>query len=195
MTDATAPPPPEEPISEEAAAKEPAAGEAAAEEAAAKEPAAEEPAAEEAAAEELAASEAERAALFDQLQRARADYDNLNKRKTRELMTALDRGAANLVTELLSVLDNFDYAMQAARSSDDAQLAKGVALVHEQLLGVLQRSGLEEVPGAGSLFDPAHHEAIAHEDGDGDPVVTEVARPGWRFRGQLLRPASVKVAQ
>ncbi len=143
----------------------------------------------------LVAAEAERAALADQLLRARADYENLNKRKTRELMTALDRGAAHVVTELLGVLDNFEYALQAARSSDDQQLAKGVELVHGQLLSALQRSGLEEVPGVGAGFDPVIHEAIAHEDGDGDPVVSEVLRPGWRFRGQLLRPASVKVTQ
>lgn len=144
----------------------------------------------------LAAAEAQRDAFLDQLQRARADYDNLNKRRHREVAEARDRGQASLVEGLLEVLDNFGFALRAAEISDDIQLAKGVQLVHDQLLGALERAGLEHIPGAGATFDPSHHEALMSEP-DGvardQPEVLEVLRSGYRFKSHLLRPASVKV--
>lgn len=141
---------------------------------------------------------AERDTYLANLQRARADYDNLNKRKNRELMGALDRGGAAVAERLLEVLDTFGFALQAAAESEDAQLAKGVTMVHDQLLAALQECGLEEVPGVGAPFDPEHHEALMQtEDGEDrdEPVVAEVLRTGYRFRGQLLRPAAVKVVR
>lgn len=139
---------------------------------------------------------------LDQLRRARADYENLNKRKTRELMDALDRGAAGLVARLLDVLDNFALALDAARGSEDERLAKGVGMVHAGLLDVLAQAGLEEVPGVGAPFDPNWHEALIQVEASqalgepvGEPVVVEVLRTGYRLKGRVLRPASVKVAR
>lgn len=146
----------------------------------------------------LAEAEAARDAHLDQLQRARADYDNLNKRRHKEVAEARDRGQAALAEGLLEVLDNFGFALRAAEESEDTQLAKGVQLVHDQLVSALERAGLEPVPGIGAPFDPAHHEALMSEaDGvDRDhPEVVEVLRTGYRFKTQLLRPASVKVAE
>ncbi len=153
---------------------------------------------EEAASDPLAAAVAERDDYLDQLMRARADYDNLNKRRHREVAEARDRGAAHLAGELLEVLDNFGFALKAAETSEDQQLAKGVQLVHSQLLDVLRRSGLQEVPGVGETFDPAHHEALMSETDDTDrehPEVGEVLRTGYLFKSTLLRPASVKVLE
>ena len=141
---------------------------------------------------------AERDDYLDQLRRSRADYENLNKRRHKEVSEASQRGTAALVENLLEVLDNFGFALQAAEASDDAQLAKGVQLVHGQLMDVLERSGLEEVPGVGAPFDPAHHEALMSEQDDTDrdePEVSEVLRVGYLFKGRLLRPASVKVVE
>ena len=115
---------------------------------------------------------------------------------TSAVSAARDRGAAALAGALLEVLDNFGFALQAAERSADEQLAKGVSLVHEQLLAALSGQGLELVPGVGSTFDPTHHEALMHEDDGAEreqPEVAEVLRTGYRFRSQLLRPASVKV--
>lgn len=150
----------------------------------------------------LAEAEGLRDDYLDQLRRARADYENLNKRKTRELMDALDRGAAAVVARLLDVLDNFALALDAARGSEDERLAKGVGMVHAGLLEVLTQAGLEEVPGVGAPFDPTWHEALIQVDASevlgepvDEPVVAEVLRTGYRFKGRVLRPASVKVAR
>ncbi|MGI9018778.1 MAG: nucleotide exchange factor GrpE [Euzebya sp.] len=139
---------------------------------------------------------AERDDYLDQLQRARADYDNLNKRRLREVAEARDRGVAALAEAMLVVLDNFGFALQAAETSEDTQLAKGVRLVHTQLLEVLSRAGLQEIAGVGEVFDPSLHEALFSESDDTErehPEVAEVLRTGYRFKSQLLRPASVKV--
>ncbi|HVM39858.1 MAG TPA: nucleotide exchange factor GrpE, partial [Acidimicrobiia bacterium] len=73
------------------------------------------------------------------------------------------------------------------------KLKKGVELVYAELLAVLERSGLERVDALGRPFDPNEHEAVMRDEGDGDPVVTEVMRQGYRFRGRVLRPAMVRV--
>ena len=146
----------------------------------------------------LADAERQRDDYLDHLRRERAEFDNFRKRNARERLEAMDRGVQSLMTELLGVLDNFGHVLTAAQDSPDEALAKGAAMVHEELMGVLGRFGLEDVPGEGSAFDPQWHEAMmqvaAEEDVD-EPVVVEVLRPGYRFKGRVLRPASVSVAQ
>lgn len=150
----------------------------------------------------LAAAERERDEYLDHLQRSRAEFENYRKRTTRELMEALDRGAEALCADLLGVLDSFGFALEAADRSEDDGLAKGVRLLHEQLVDVLVRAGLEEIPGEGRPFDPTVHEAMLQVDAEealgeavDDPVVVEVLRPGYRFKSRVLRPAQVKVAR
>lgn len=150
----------------------------------------------------VAVAERQRDDYLDQLLRSRAEFDNFRKRTARERLEALDRGAEQLVAKMMGVLDNLGFALDAAEKSDDTQLAKGVQMVHAELMGVLTEAGLSEVPGAGAAFDPAVHEAVMQvdpaEDGpspDGEPVVVEVLRRGWMFKDRLLRPASVSVAR
>ncbi|MBA2528851.1 MAG: nucleotide exchange factor GrpE [Euzebyales bacterium] len=147
----------------------------------------------------LAEAERSRDEYLDHLRRERAEFENFRRRSTRERMDALDRGAEQMVASLLGVLDNFGFALEAAEDRDAGdQLAKGVQMVYTELIGVLKRSGLEPVPGAGAAFDPNHHEAMLQVEAEepvDEPVVVEVLRPGYRFKGRVLRPASVKVAR
>ena len=151
-------------------------------------------------------AERERDDYLDQLQRARAEFDNFRKRTARERLEALDRGAEQLVAKMMGVLDNLGFALDAAEKSEDVQLAKGVQMVHGELMGVLTDAGLAEVPGRGATFDPTVHEAVMRVDAaqaaeagvvdgtaDGEPVVVDVLRRGWTFKGRLLRAATVSV--
>lgn len=134
----------------------------------------------------------------DHLKRERAEFENYRKRAARERQEAMERGEEQLVERLLPVLDNFGLALEAANRSEDEGLAKGVQMVHTELVSALTESGLEEVPGEGAAFDPEIHEAMMSEESEealSEPVVTEVFRPGYRFKGRVLRPASVKVAR
>ena len=88
--------------------------------------------------------------------------------------------------KLLDVLDVFDAAMAHGQGFDQA---------YAKLLTVLAKEGLERIDPAGAGFDPNESDAVAHEDGDGKggPVVSEVLRAGYRWKGRVVRPAMVKV--
>jgi molecular chaperone GrpE len=105
------------------------------------------------------------------------------------------RAASALVTKLLPVLDTLDLAQahqsQASAGSDDA---KALTAARSMLLDALNKEGLERVDEAAVPFDPAVHDAVAHAEGEGDEVVIDqVLRSGYRWRGQVLRPAMVSV--
>lgn len=140
----------------------------------------------------------ERDTYLDHLRRERAEFENFRRRSQKERMEALDRGAEALAAQLLSVLDNFGYVLEAAKDADDA-VAKGVRMVHSELRETLERAGLEDVPGVDAPFDPTWHDAVMQVDGetteDGEPKVAQVLRNGYRFKGRVLRPATVAVTQ
>ena len=140
----------------------------------------------------------ERDTYLDHLRRERAEFENFRRRSQKERMEALDRGAEALASQLLNVLDNFGYVLEAAKDADDA-VAKGVRMVHAELRETLERAGLQDVPGVDAPFDPTWHDAVMQVDGDatddGEPKVAQVLRNGYRFKGRVLRPASVAVTQ
>jgi molecular chaperone GrpE len=140
----------------------------------------------------------ERDTYLDHLRRERAEFENYRRRSTRERTEAFDRGAEALISQMLGVLDNFGYVLEAAKDHDDA-VAKGVRMVYTELRDVLGRAGLEDVPGVGAPFDPKWHDAVMQVEGEtteaGEPVVAQVLRTGYRFKGRVLRPASVAVTQ
>lgn len=137
----------------------------------------------------------ERDELRETLQRVQADFENFRKRTMRDQTVQLERAAERLVDDLLPVLDSFELAVLSVPEGDlddaAAKLRKGVELVYAELLGVLEKAGLERIDAHGRVFDPEEHEAVMRE-GDGD-VVTEVMRTGYRLKGRVLRPAMVKV--
>jgi molecular chaperone GrpE len=130
-------------------------------------------------------------ALAQQIQ---ADFENYKKQMLRRQTEHLERATEGLVEQLLPVLDSFELAMSALAEADES-VRKGVELVYAELLAVLEKAGLERIEAAGQPFDPNEHEAVLHEDGDGDPVVTDIMRTGYRLKGRVLRPAMVKVAR
>jgi molecular chaperone GrpE len=146
----------------------------------------------------VAVAERQRDQYLDHLRRERAEFENFRRRAARERSEAADRGAEQIVSNLVGVLDNFGFILEAAKNSPDEALSKGAAMVYAELMDVLGKSGLDVVPGAGEPFDPTHHEAMLQVDADepvDEPTVAEVLRPGYRFKGRLLRPASVAVKQ
>jgi molecular chaperone GrpE len=128
--------------------------------------------------------QAERNDYLDQLLRTRADFDNYRKRILKQQSEHTARAAEDLVVKLLDVLDTFELA----RAHD-----QGYDQVHDRLVAILAKEGLERIDPAGEQFDPNEADAVAHEDGDGGPVVAEVLRSGYRWKGRVLRPAMVKV--
>jgi len=96
---------------------------------------------------------------------------------------------------LLEVLDDFELALiHASEDVDTDRLLKGVELVYAKLTDALAAEGLERMHAEGEPFDPSLHEALMQTgDGDGEPRVAEVFRPGYTLRGRVIRPAGVRV--
>jgi molecular chaperone GrpE len=141
----------------------------------------------------------ERDEYLAHLQRTQAEFDNYRKRMLRDQTAHLERATAGLIEQLLPVLDAFELALGSggptATEAGAERLRKGVELVYGELLGALQKAGLERIEALGKPFDPEEHEAVMHvENEGGDPGVRDVVRAGYRLKGRVLRPAMVKVA-
>ena len=132
--------------------------------------------------------ERERDDYRDALQRLQADFENYKKRVVKQSEEVRARAAEGLVLQLLPVLDTADLALSHGAGEDVKQLSAA-------LFAVLEKEGLEKIDTAGGPFDPTHHDAVAHDPGEGDggQEVAEVMRAGYRWRGRVLRPAMVRV--
>ena len=142
----------------------------------------------------LSETELQRDEYLNALQHLQADFENYRKRVARSSEDAAQRAAGTLVASLLPVLDAFDLAAAhfAATPSDEATaLNQSRAL----LLDALEKQGLERLTTSGVSFDPQIHDAVAHVEGDGEgeQMVDDVLRAGYRWKGTVLRPAMVRV--
>ena len=137
----------------------------------------------------------ERDRYLELAKRAQADFENYRKRAARDVSAARERATAGLARDLLPAIDNLERALASAEPGDSG-LAHGVQLVHSELLGVLERSGVKGFDPAGERFDPNVHEALSTrpEEGQEAGVVLDVAQRGYRLGDTVLRPARVVVS-
>ena len=140
----------------------------------------------------------ERSTLLDQLLRRQAEFENYRRRVDRERAETYARSRAEVVLELLPVIDNFERALASLEHSgnDAKNLRQGIELIHRQLNDALAKFGLEPVESVGQAFDPNLHEAVSAEpssEHEENTVIAEFER-GYRLGEKLLRPAKVKVA-
>jgi molecular chaperone GrpE len=143
----------------------------------------------------LEAARAEVDTYREHLQRLQAEFDNYRKRVLREQTSAVELAAQPVIRRLLEVLDDFDLALMHAQDRPDFdRFLHGVELVYAKLLDTLRSEGLEKMDAVGKPFDPELHEALLQSgEGEGDPVVADVLRPGYTLKGRVLRPAGVRV--
>ena len=145
---------------------------------------------------DIDALQRERDDLLGTSQRLQADFENYRKRVLREQTALVERATEGLVEQLLPVLDSFELALaNLGLDTDVESMRKGLELVYAELLGVLERTGLEPIAALGEPFDPNVHEAVMQDDGPGEPHVGGVLRSGWKLKGRVLRPAMVKVTR
>jgi molecular chaperone GrpE len=149
----------------------------------------------------LADTQRERDEYLELAKRTKADFENYRKRMAAETQAALARGKAEVVRELVPVLDDLERALEAAGidpEGDSADgLTHGVLLVFRGLREALTRNGIEAVDPEGEKLDPTLHEALSTQPADGtEPgTVVEVLQKGYRLGDQLIRPARVVVAE
>ncbi len=132
----------------------------------------------------------------DELLRALAELTNVQKRRRQEMDQALQYAAEPLLRELLPVLDDLERALAALEGRDDDPLRRGVVLVQDRLRRTLEREGLEAIRPRGAAFDPGLHDALLQRPAPGvaPNTVIEVVKPGYRYRGRVLRHAQVVVS-
>jgi len=133
----------------------------------------------------------------DRLLRALAEMDNMRRRSQRDREEFTRYATESLLRDLIPILDNFDRALEAARSNRDAaKLVEGVELIQRELLRVLERAGVKRYSALGQPFDPTRHEATARvvsADAKPNTVVAEIL-PGYLLHDRVLRAAQVAVA-
>lgn len=134
----------------------------------------------------------------DLLLRKSAEFDNYRKRTERERLAVNEAAAADLLGELLPLVDDLERALEAEAGADTVDAyRRGVELIHQQLLELLRKRGVRPIEALGADFDPHYHQAVSHEPAAGhrDGEVVEEFRTGYMLGDRLLRPSMVKVAK
>ena len=135
---------------------------------------------------------------YDRLLRKTAEFDNYRKRVDRDRQSMAEAAAADLVRDLLPLVDDLERALKVETGAEGADAyRRGVELIHRQLLEVLRKRGVRPIDALGADFDPHFHEAVAYEPTKGrreGEVIEEFGR-GYMLGDRLVRPAMGKVAK
>ena len=126
--------------------------------------------------------------------RLMADFQNYKKRVEKEKKDLYSYANEKIIIELLSVLDNFERALEQETEGDGFK--EGMEMIFKQLGDVLEKSGLAEIAALGEDFDPNFHNAVMTEETEEyeSGKVSGVMQKGYTLNGKVIRPSMVKVA-
>jgi len=147
---------------------------------------------------ELAEAIQQREDYKDLLLRKTAEFDNFRKRTERERQQFAESTAAEVMEELLPLVDDLERALKAEAGPQGAEAyRKGVELIHRQLNDILRKRGVRPIEALGADFDPHFHQAVSYEPAEGrrEGEIIEDFRRGYLLGDRLLRPSMVKVAK
>lgn len=148
--------------------------------------------------EELATLRQEKDALYNQMLRTKADFENFRRRTRQEYEQLSIYAGEELMKKILPVLDSMERAVACSDTASDNARSwqEGVELTLRQFQNILKADGLEEVQSLNGPFDPELQEAVFQEESDTVqcPTVVEEMQKGYKYKGKLIRPALVKVA-
>jgi molecular chaperone GrpE len=135
------------------------------------------------------------AELTEALQRERADATNIRRRHEEQIASLQSTIKANVVRELLPVIDNFERALKhVPKELAHNDYIKGVQGVVEQFEKTLEHMGVVRIKTLQEPFDPRLHEAVSMEEGEGSQeVVSEELQAGYRVGDEVIRHAMVRV--
>jgi molecular chaperone GrpE len=148
--------------------------------------------------ERLDKSEKQVKELEDRLLRLAAEFDNYRKRTAKEFAHLVKNANERLIFELLNTLDNFQRALDSAKTSNDYEnFHKGVELIYTHMKDILTKEGLKEIEALGKPFDPNFHEAVTQADSDEykEGIVMEEISKGYLLNDRLLRASKVVVSK
>lgn len=133
--------------------------------------------------------------LTEALQRERADAENIRRRHDEQITMLRGMVKANVMEELLPVIDNFERALNhVPKDLETSDFVKGINAIVNQFEQTLTGMGVEKIKTVGEHFDPHLHEAVHMDEGDGQvEVVCEELQPGYKIGDNVIRHAKVKV--
>jgi len=125
------------------------------------------------------------------LQRLQAEYANYRKRVERDRAAVREQALANVLGELLPVLDDI------GRAREHGELSGGFKSIAEALESAVVKLGLISYGEKGDPFDPVVHEALMHSYSSevSEPTCVQILQPGYKIGDRILRPARVAVAE
>lgn len=138
--------------------------------------------------------------LLEKIKLSQAELVNYRKRKDEETEGLLKFANQDLIMELLPVVDNFERAIKLDDNDLTDELSKfldGFKMMYASLTEILKKFGVEEINRVGEIFDPNQEQALLTdcvEDMEDDTVI-EVLLKGYKYKGRVIRPASVKINQ
>jgi molecular chaperone GrpE len=143
------------------------------------------------AAEETAAALSQLAERTADLQRLQAEYANYRKRVERDRAAVREQALANVLGELLPVLDDI------GRAREHGELSGGFKSIAEAFEAAVAKLGLTTYGEKGEPFDPVVHEALMHSYSSevSQPTCVQILQPGYKIGDRILRPARVAVAE
>jgi len=151
--------------------------------------------------ERLKKTEQERAGYLAGLQRARADYINLERRMVKEKEEWIQFANLDFVLSILPTLDSFDEAIKHFKNgsedseSSDTVEQDGIEQIYNQLKATLKSKGLEEIEAVGEKFNPDFHESVEVVEGGEPGAIVEEIQKGYSLHGKVIRPSKVKVGK
>ena len=135
--------------------------------------------------------------LEDQVKRQMAEFDNFRKRTEREKTDMFDLGAIDVVKKLLPIVDNFERGFKTLPEGEETTgFAKGMEMVHKQMMKMLEELKVTPIKAIGNEFDPELHNAVQHVEKDdvGENIVVEEFEKGYKYKDTVIRHSMVIVA-
>ena len=131
--------------------------------------------------------------LTDTLKRLQAEFENYKKRVDKEKTEFVKYAHADLIAQMLPVLDSFEIALK--NTTEKEKFVEGIKIIYAQLYSVLEAEGLKPIKATGEKFDPYKHEVLMKEESDKpDDTILEEFQKGYMLNDKVLRHSKVKIS-
>lgn len=131
--------------------------------------------------------------LTDTLKRLAAEFENFKKRSEKEKTEFVKYAHADIVANILPVLDSFELAFKNTNNTE--KLIEGIKMIYAQFYSILEAEGLKPIKAAGEKFDPYRHEVLMKEESDKpDDTILEEFQKGYMLNDRVVRHSKVKIS-
>ena len=136
--------------------------------------------------------------LEEKIKLAQAELINYRRRKDEETEGLLKYANQGIITDLLTVVDNFERFLSHSEVNEELKkYSVGIKMIYNNLIDILRQYGVEEINRVGQVFDPNLEQALLvdNDPSKEDDIVLEVLLKGYKLKDRVIRPASVKINQ